>query len=394
MSKTIAGPAAGHQAVVTVQTVCNGTALSPALTVRAGAGAGTYSHTYDRIAAGTTCRVTESSDGSNHIVEVKVSGDGQGVTVPAGGSATAALTDTYSRLQGSLTVSKTIAGPAAGQQGSVSIQVVCDGTTLTPGLTLPAGAAAGTTSRTYDDLPAGSRCTVSELTNGATSALSVTTVGGMQHVTVPAGKTVGAVVVNTYDHAPGTLTVTKTVAGPAAGQQAAISILADCGANNVFGLRIPEGAPAGPVPETFYGIPAGSTCKVVEIEDGHSETIDVVRVGDGQKVTVPAGGRAHAFLIDSFTAAAVVTTTTTTTTTTPSTTTTTTVPTTTTTAPTTTTTVPSTTTTTRPIHIITGYGLWGPGGSAGTQFALAGLALLAAGLGLLGFRRRRSRPVR
>ena len=114
----------------------------------------------------------------------------------------------------------------------------------------------------------------------------------------------------------------------------------------------------------------------------------------GQKVTVPAGGRAHAFLIDSFTAAAVVTTTTTTTTTTPSTTTTTTVPTTTTTVPTTTTTVPSTTTTTRPIHIITGYGLWGPGGSAGTQFALAGLALLAAGLGLLGFRRRRSRPVR
>ena len=229
--------------------------------------------------------------------------------VPAGGSATAALTDTYSRLRGSLTVSKTIAGPAAGQQGPVSIQVVCDGTTLTPGLTLPAGAAAGTTSRTYDDLPAGSRCTVSELTNGATSALSVSTVGGVQHVTVPAGKTVGAVVLNTYDHAPGTLTVTKTVAGPAAGQQAAISILADCGANNVFGLRIPEGAPAGPVPQTFYGIPAGSTCKVVEIEDGHSETIDVARVGDGQKVTVPAGGRAHAFLIDSFTAAAVVTTT-------------------------------------------------------------------------------------
>ncbi len=246
VSKTITGSAAGQQGAVTVQTVCNGTALSPALTVQAGAGAGTYSHTYDGIAAGTTCRVTEPADGSNHIVEVKVSGDGQGVTVPAGGSATAALTDTYSRLQGSLTVSKTIAGPAAGQQGSVSIQVVCDGTTLTPGLTLPAGAAAGTTSRTYDDIPAGSTCTVSELTNGATSALSVTTVGGMQHVTVPAGKTVGAVVVNTYDHAPGTLTVTKTVAGPAAGQQAAISILADCGANNVFGLRIPEGARGRP----------------------------------------------------------------------------------------------------------------------------------------------------
>ena len=94
-----------------------------------------------------------------------------------------------------------------------------------------------------------------------------------------------------------------------------------------------------------------------------------------------------------------VTTTTTTvpptTTTVPPTTTTTTVPSTTTTAPTTTTTVPSTTTTTRePIHIITGYGLWGPGGPTGSQFAMAGLALLAAGVGLLGLRWRRSKITR
>ena len=119
--------------------------------------------------------------------------------------------------------------------------------------------------------------------------------GAIQHVTVPAGKTVEAdVTQHLRATPPASLTVTKTVAGPAAGQQAAISILADCGADNVFGLRIPEGAPAGPVPETFYGIPAGSTCKVTEIDDGHSETIDVDRVGDGQKVTVPAGGRADA----------------------------------------------------------------------------------------------------
>jgi hypothetical protein len=88
-------------------------------------------------------------------------------------------------------------------------------------------------------------------------------------------------------------------------------------------------------------------------------------------------------------------TTTTTTTTTTAPTTTTTVPSTTTTTPTTTTTVPSTTTTTRaPIHIITGYGLWGPGGPTGSQFAIAGLALLAAGVGLLGLRRRRSKITR
>ena len=288
----------------------------------------------------------------------------------------------------------------------MSIRVVCDGTALTPEFTLPAGAAAGTTSRTYDDIPAGSTCMVSELTNGGTTALVVTTVGATQHVTVPSGKTVEADITNTYGSAPGSLTVTKTIAGPAASQQAAISILVDCGADNIFGLRIPEGAPAGPVPETFYDIPAGSTCTVTEIHDGHSETIAVERIGDGQKVKVPAGEKANAHLTDTFTAAAVATTTTTTTvpatttTTVPHVTTTTTVPaTTTTTVPrTTTTTVPSTTTTTKPpvppVHVVTGYGLWGPGGPAGTQLALAGLALLAVGGGLLGLRWRRRNSVR
>lgn len=90
---------------------------------------------------------------------------------------------------------------------------------------------------------------------------------------------------------------------------------------------------------------------------------------------------------------------TTTTTTVPPTTTTTAPPSTTTTAPSpaTTTTVPPTTTTTKPhvppVHVVTGYGLWGPGGPSGTQFALVGLGLLAAGGALIGLRlRRRNAP--
>ncbi len=232
----------------------------------------------------------------------------------------------------------------------------------------------------------------------------MTTVGASQQVTVPSGKTVEADITNTYEFAPGSLTVTKTIAGPAATQQAGISILVDCGSDNIFGLQIPEGAPAGPVPDTFHDIPAGSTCTVVEIHDGHSETVDVERVGDGQKVKVPAGEKATADLTDSFTAAAVVTTTTTTTTTTtsvPSTTTTTTphVTTTTTTVPsTTTTTVPATTTTTKPhvppVNVITGYGPSGSGGPTGVQFGLAGLALFAGGAGLAALSRRRRKTAR
>ena len=153
VTKTIAGPAAGQQGAVTVQAVCNGSTLSPPLTVPGGAAANTYSHTYHGITAGSTCQVAEKADGSNQSVTVKVTGDGQHVSVPGGGSATVALSDTYSRVAGSLVVSKTIAGHEAGRQGPVSIRVVCDGTTLTPEFTLPAGAAAGTTSHTYDRSP-------------------------------------------------------------------------------------------------------------------------------------------------------------------------------------------------------------------------------------------------
>ena len=56
-----------------------------------------------------------------------VTGDGQTVTVPADGTATATITDTYTLAHGSLIVHKTIDGPAAGQQGEIVIEVSCDG---------------------------------------------------------------------------------------------------------------------------------------------------------------------------------------------------------------------------------------------------------------------------
>ena len=367
ITKTIAGPAAGQQGAVTVEAVCNGVTLSPELAVPAGAPAGTSSQDYHGIPGGSTCAVSETADGSNSAVQVKVTGDGQHLTVLGGATATAALTDTYTLAPGSLVVSKTITGGAAGQQGPVTISVTCNGTTLTPAFVVPGMTAASTVSRTYSGIAGGATCDVTETTDGATSAVTVTTAGASQHVTVPAGKVVQVTITDTYAFAPGTLTVTKTIAGPAAGLQAPISILADCGGpDNQFALHIPGGAPAGPVPGVFYDIPAGSTCTVTEIEDGHSETIGVVGVGSGQKVTIGAGESAAAHLTDTFTAVAVPTTTTTvpvtppttsplvTTTTTPHVTTTT-IPhvTTTTSAHVTTTTSPSSVTTTTSAHVTT-----------------------------------------
>ena len=96
----------------------------------------TYSHTWTGIPANSSCVVTETANGSNSTVKVATVGSGQTVTVGPGQNAQATITDTYTFLTGSLTVTKTIAGPAAGQQGPVTIKVSCDGTELSPELTV------------------------------------------------------------------------------------------------------------------------------------------------------------------------------------------------------------------------------------------------------------------
>ncbi len=95
--------------------------------ISAGAPAGTTSHTYTDIAAGSQCKVTETQDGSSSTVSVIVTGDGQTVSIPAGGTANVGITDTYSLVPGSLVVNKLISGAAAGSQGQVTITVSATG---------------------------------------------------------------------------------------------------------------------------------------------------------------------------------------------------------------------------------------------------------------------------
>ena len=50
----------------------------------------------------------------------------QPVPIAAGQEATADITNTYDFVPGSLTVTKTISGAGAGQQGAVTITVTCE----------------------------------------------------------------------------------------------------------------------------------------------------------------------------------------------------------------------------------------------------------------------------
>ena len=196
VTKTISGVSAGQQGAITIGVDCDGMPL-PEFTIPAGA-TGPQSHTYDNIPAGLTCTVTETADGATSTVAVTTTGSPQDVTIPAGDDVAAEITDTYSPAPGALTVTKTIAGPAAGSQAAVTIHAVCDGTALTPDFVIDAGTAAGTTSHTYQDVPAGATCTVTETADGSSSTVAVITVGSPQDVTVPAGGVATAELVDVY----------------------------------------------------------------------------------------------------------------------------------------------------------------------------------------------------
>ncbi len=182
VTKTIAGPAAGSQGRVVIHEVCDDGTARPAFVIPAGAPAGRRSRTYRNIPAGTVCATIEASNGSVTGTNVVVTGDGQQVTIPAGGRDHINITDTYHHVTvtvplpvpdtGSLLLTKTIAGSAAGDQGPVAIHVVCDGTALPP-LVIPAKSPAGSVTHNFEDIPARSSCTVTETADGATG-----TVGG------------------------------------------------------------------------------------------------------------------------------------------------------------------------------------------------------------------------
>jgi hypothetical protein len=310
VTKEIAGPAGGQQGAVTIQVSCvdeNGNQLEPgSLTLGPNAGTGAHDSTF-AVPSGSVCTVTEVADGSTQTVTVTTSGSPTTVTIPGPPpvppvAGTATVTDTYTLADGSLLLSKTISGPSAGQQGAVTIDVTCGTTTFAP-FVIPARTKAGTFTHSVDRIPANSTCTVTETSDGSSSTVVVTVTGGEQkNISVLTGTVVPVEIDNVYSDGPGSLVVTKTLTGPAAGQQGPISILADCGGPETFALDIPAGTAAGSVPQVFDTIPAGSTCTVTETVNGGSDSIAVVAVGSDQTVTIPNGGTASVALVDSFAA--------------------------------------------------------------------------------------------
>ena len=300
VSKTITGPLAGQQGMIVIHTVCDGTALSPDFVIPAGA-TGVQSHVYSNIPTPATCLVTETVNGATSAVSVVTTGNPQTATIPANGAGAAHITDVYGATPGSLLVTKTIAGPLAGHQGPVTLHAVCDGTALSPDFVIPAGTRAGTVSHSFDNIPAGSVCTVTEATDGGTDTVVASVFGDGQTVTVPAGSVVTADLADVYQGATGSLKVTKTLAGPAARQQGEIAMLVDCGGPvDTFAFTIRAHTAAGSVSRHFDGLPAGARCTVTETADGSNARVAVAASAKSTTVTIRRDASVTAHLTDTF----------------------------------------------------------------------------------------------
>ena len=279
VTKVIGGGAAGSQDDVSVNVMCT-SGLDDTFVIPAGSTAGDYVHSYTGIPAGAECTVSEVKSGATSTVEVTAD-DPVTVTIPAGAAVEARLTNTVEFRPGALTLTKTVAGDAAGSQSEIQVGVMCD-SGLDETFTIPAGAAAGDYTQTYEQIPAGSECVVTELASGSNTQVEVVP-GDPVTVTIEPGATADVGLTNTATFRPGALSVTKVIKGTGAGQQSAVLLSVMCDNGLAETIDIPARAEAGEYSRTFRDLPAGTECTVTEAQTGANSS---VRIAADDPVTV------------------------------------------------------------------------------------------------------------
>jgi LPXTG-motif cell wall-anchored protein len=265
------------------------------------------SQTYSELPAGTECTVVETQDGKNTTTAVDVQGRLREVTVPAGGTATAQITDTYTPRPGALVVRKTITGEASPLRGPITIEVECDDAVTRDPFVIPAaGARSGEEIRIYSEIPAGTTCTVTETEDGNTRAATVTVQGSGQDLSIPAAGAVVADLTNTYDFAPGSLVIRKRINGPLAGQQGDITLRPVCDGVELPPFTIPAGTPPGTLSRAYTDIPAGAQCTGTEAPNGaNAVAVPRITVTRALPVRILPGAATTGTVTNTYTAAAV-----------------------------------------------------------------------------------------
>lgn len=289
--KAITGGGAGSQDEISVRVMCV-SGREETFVIPAGSAAGEYEQSYTGLPAGDECTVTELATGSNAVVEVTTDAPVT-VRIAPGAAVEARVTNTVELRPGSLALTKTVTGDAAGSQSEIQVGVVCD-SGLDETFTIPAGAAAGDYTQTYEQIPAGSECVITELESGSNTEVEVVP-GDPVTVTIEPGATAAAALTNTVTFRPGELNVVKVVNGTGAGQQSAISLSVTCdnGLDETF--DIPARAGAGEYSRMFRDLPAGTKCTVTEPRTGANDSVRIV-ADDPVTVTIAPGAATDATL--------------------------------------------------------------------------------------------------
>ncbi|GAA1724081.1 hypothetical protein GCM10009809_19840 [Isoptericola hypogeus] len=241
---------------------------------------------YDGLPVGADCVVTESIDGSATAVEISTTVDGGEpgeVVVPAAGDETVGLTVTNTFDVGSVVVDKAVDGDGAEAWGAgpFDVQLAC--TFNGNDIEIPGGAVRTLSpgdAVSYDDLPVGAECTVTEPDDGSATSTTIEP----ETVTVAAqdAEPVTVTVTNTFDL--GQVQVDKELAGLGALYgPGPFEVELACTFNGAE-IEIPGGAtrtltPGNPV--VYDGLPVGAECTVTETDTfGASSTSVSVDGGD------------------------------------------------------------------------------------------------------------------
>ena len=100
--------------------------------------------------------------------------------------------------------------------------------------------------------------------------------------------------------APGSLVVQKTITGPAAGHQGAVTIHTVCNGAALMPDFTIDAATTVTKSHTYTDIPAGSVCAVTETVNGSTSTVGVTVSGSGQDHTILSGSPVTANIIDTY----------------------------------------------------------------------------------------------
>lgn len=286
--------------------------------------------TIEHLAAGAVCEMVETGTGGADIVEIDPATD------PIVGGGTVPFTVTNTFLVGSLQVTKAVEGDGADRygQGVFTVALSCvrtvDGETVE--VAIPGGSSRqvsvdGGLVASYDELPVGADCRITESESGGATK-SVITIGsgetaqtgtGAQGVetTIQSDVAIDAVVTNVFE--VGSITVTKSLAGAAAAANAdntftvALSCLVDIDGESVA-VDVPDGAErtlsrATGLTAEYAELPIGAECELVETDAGGATSTAItpnsgdVAVG---VVTVASGAVTAITVVNTFDPAPVV----------------------------------------------------------------------------------------